>query len=294
MISILIPTYNRSCHLLAKILAQQCSLVDGLVWEIIVIDDGSSDAAAIASNKWCAQIEGVRLIWQKPNIGRSAIRNRAVSEAKGDWLLIVDDDVMPTNENFVAKYVRLAHKDRYDVICGGVNALSKKEDETNLRWIYDAYGEELNSLEHRKANPYACFTTQNFMARRSVFDQVRFDESLKQYGYEDALFGIELERKGLRIRHTSNPVEHLGLEPNREFVEKSELALQNLRRLGAPMTQRASVALWRSKLERNHLGWLIRLWHWCFGRLERKLLCSKYPSVHVFQLYKLGYYSRLK
>ena len=293
MLSVLVPTYNRNCHLLATILAQQCAKIDGLEWEVVVVDDGSTDAAAMASNRWVRQIEGVRLVENGRNVGRAAIRNRAVELSKGDWLLFLDDDVMPADERFVERYVKVMAKDKWDVICGGVKALSKKEDETSLRWIYDAYAEEKMTLEWRRANPFMCFTTQNFAARRTVFDKVRFDETLKQYGFEDALFGIELGEKKFRIRHSNNPVEHLGLEPNAEYLHKTELAMQNLHQLGAPMTERAPVAKLFTKLCGWHLYWPLRLWHALFGGLERRLLCSRYPSVHVFQLYKLGYYATI-
>lgn len=293
-LSVLIPTYNRNCYLLAKILSQQCSAISDMDWEVVVIDDGSTDASAKASNRWLSQIEGVRFIESPENVGRSRIRNMAIDESGGEWLIIVDDDIMPADEHFVEKYVKLARRDKWDVICGGVNALHRKEDETSLRWIYDAYAEERLTLDKRRAAPFACFTTQNFMARRTVFDTVRFDENIHRYGYEDALFGISLEKHKFRLRHTSNPVEHLGIEPNDVYVGKTEQALETLFDLGEPMTSRARVSVAVTNLRRKHLLWLVRLWHFLFCKMERRLLCSKYPSVHVLQLYKLGYYSQLK
>ena len=292
--SVLIPTYNRNCYLLAKILSQQCSAISGMDWEVVVIDDGSTDASAKASNRWLSQIEGVRFVEAPQNVGRSRIRNRAIDEARGKWLVFLDDDVMPANERFMEKYVKMAQRDKWDVVCGGVNALHRKEDESSLRWIYDAYAEEQLTLEKRRVQPFACFTTANFMARRSVFDTIRFDESLSQYGYEDALFGILLEKHKVRLRHTNNPVEHLGIEPNDVYVRKTEQALENLYRLGEPMTSRARVSVAAGNLRRKRLLWLVKVWHCLFGKMERRLLCSKYPSVHVLQLYKLGYYSQLK
>lgn len=294
MISIVIPTYNRSCYTLVQILAQQCGLVPDLQWEVVIVDDASTDASVRGINKMCAQIDNVRIVQLDVNLGRAAVRNRAVDESVGEWIVFLDDDVMPADERFVLRYVKMARKGRYDVVCGGVNAVHKKEDETSLRWIYDAYGEGKHSLQWRREHPYQCFSTANFMIRRSVFDHVRFDETLQKYGYEDALFGIRLEEEKVRLRQTGNPVEHLGLEPNEVFVRKTEQALVNLHSLGVPMTSRATVSRTLAKIEKWHMRWALTLWHKLFGRLERKLLCSNYPSVHVFQIYKLGYYADLK
>lgn len=294
MLSVIIPTYNRNCYLLGKIIAQQCAAVEGLEWEVVVIDDGSADTVAKASNVWLKDIDGVRYVEMPNNVGRACIRNRAVDVSRGDWLVFLDDDVMPSDEHFIERYVRSARRGKYDVVCGGVNAVHNKEDESSLRWIYDAYAENRLTVERRRQNPYDCFTTQNFLARREVFMRLRFNENLKLYGYEDALFGIQLQTEGFSLRHINNPVVHLGIEPNEVFLRKSEMALVNLCHLGSPMTDRARVSVFKRRLQSRHLLWCVKLWHRLFGRLERALLCSKFPSVHVFQLYKLGYYSLLK
>ena len=43
MISILIPTFNDDCVALAHAVTSQCRDMQGLEWELIVGDDGSTD-----------------------------------------------------------------------------------------------------------------------------------------------------------------------------------------------------------------------------------------------------------
>ena len=50
-LSILIPTFNDECHALVSALALQAQAVEGLQWEILVADDGSTDAHVVAANK---------------------------------------------------------------------------------------------------------------------------------------------------------------------------------------------------------------------------------------------------
>ena len=50
-LSILIPVYNDSARELVAELQRQAQAVEGLRYEILVVDDGSTDEAAIAANK---------------------------------------------------------------------------------------------------------------------------------------------------------------------------------------------------------------------------------------------------
>jgi glycosyltransferase involved in cell wall biosynthesis len=86
-ISALIPTYNRRVQVLRAI---QSVLAQTLpVDEIIVVDDGSTDGTAEAIRAHYGQ--AVRVVGQE-NAGVSAARNRAIREARGNWLAFLDSD----------------------------------------------------------------------------------------------------------------------------------------------------------------------------------------------------------
>ena len=50
-LSILIPTYNYCCLSLVESLHAQATAQDGLSFEILVADDGSTDAATVSANR---------------------------------------------------------------------------------------------------------------------------------------------------------------------------------------------------------------------------------------------------
>jgi glycosyltransferase involved in cell wall biosynthesis len=87
LFSVVIPAYNRAYALptaLGSVLGQSCQ-----DFEIIVVDDGSSDNPA-------AVIEDIadpriRLIAQE-NQGASAARNRGIDEARGQYVAFLDSD----------------------------------------------------------------------------------------------------------------------------------------------------------------------------------------------------------
>ena len=73
-ISILIPTYNDRCAPLVETLQQQACTLD-INYEIIVADDGSTDAGVLSANRSINQLPCCRMIECRENRGRAAIRN---------------------------------------------------------------------------------------------------------------------------------------------------------------------------------------------------------------------------
>jgi glycosyltransferase involved in cell wall biosynthesis len=85
-ISVVIPTYNRLKTLIPAVesVLNQTSSVD----EIIVVDDGSTDAT---SGEICRCYPQVKLI-QQSNLGVSAARNAGIKQASFDWIALLDSD----------------------------------------------------------------------------------------------------------------------------------------------------------------------------------------------------------
>lgn len=85
-ISVVIPTYNRKRLLLRaveSVLAQTFP-----AYEIIVVDDGSTDATREALRPYGKRI---RYIYQEKS-GVSAARNSGITTARGDWIALLDSD----------------------------------------------------------------------------------------------------------------------------------------------------------------------------------------------------------
>lgn len=85
-VSVIIPTYNRAGvvpEAVRSALAQE-----GVEVEVLVIDDGSSDATEAALAPWMDRIRYIR----KENGGVSSARNRGIREATGDWIAFLDSD----------------------------------------------------------------------------------------------------------------------------------------------------------------------------------------------------------
>ena len=87
--SIIVPVYQVESYLnqcLESVLRQTFS-----DFELILVDDGSTDGSAAICKEYAQKDDRVRLI-QQPNGGLSAARNTGISEAKGDYLIFLDSD----------------------------------------------------------------------------------------------------------------------------------------------------------------------------------------------------------
>jgi len=85
-ISVVIPVYEGAAFVADAVASVRAQTVS--VSEIIVVDDGSTDATAEVVR---AQGEGVRYLHQE-NRGPAAARNRGVAAAGGDWIAFLDAD----------------------------------------------------------------------------------------------------------------------------------------------------------------------------------------------------------
>ena len=120
----------------------------------------------------------------------------------------------------------------YRVICGGIlyHDAPPGDPDKLLRWKYGKWREQRKASEKNK-NPHEWFSTFNVLIEKTVFSKIRFNEELKQYGYEDTLMGYQLKKAGIEILHIDNGLIHEGLETNKEFLNKTKLGIENLSKL---------------------------------------------------------------
>ena len=88
-ISVIVPVYNTEKYLdecIQSILNQSFTN-----FELLLIDDGSTDRSGAICDQYAAKDERVR-VFHKENGGVSSARNVGLDEAKGEWIAFVDSD----------------------------------------------------------------------------------------------------------------------------------------------------------------------------------------------------------
>ena len=286
-ISVLIPTYNHVCVALVKGLAQQLEAVGG-DYEIIVADDGSTDTATVAENQVINTLPHCRYIVREENVGRAAIRNFLVGEARYAYVLFIDSDMTLISDDFIRRYL---DNDCDTVIDGGVAIHGDEEAlKGNLRYRYEKAEEARHTAPERQKTPYQHLHTANLFVRRDLMLKHPFDERFRHYGYEDVLLGKSFRQQHVAIAHIDNPLGFCTFETNADFVAKTEEGLRTLGQFRDDLRGYSRLLTLISNIHIPAVLTVIRLWHRLFGRLERRNLCGNRPSITVFKLYRLGYF----
>lgn len=297
MLSILIPTYDYDCLRLVTDLQQQCEELQAEVgaemfdYEIIVADDAGKNKAITERNELVELLPQCRYVKMQANVGRALLCNWLFEEASFEYLLLIDADAEVCTSDFIRTYWQ--QRQEADVLVGSIRTPKTAPRGHELRLKYEQAAEKKRSASYRNAHTSANFSTFNVWINHKVTDQHNFDERCIEYGYEDALWGLNLVQAGISILHIENPLIHTGINSNESFLANSEAALRMLHRLGAPMTDFAGVSIAHQKLCRSPFRKLFSGIFTMAAPLMRRNLLSRWPSLLVFQIYKLGYYDQL-
>ncbi|HUQ90956.1 MAG TPA: dolichyl-phosphate beta-glucosyltransferase [Bryobacteraceae bacterium] len=94
-VSIVIPAYNEEKRLPASLDAVLAYLATRQFsfWEVLVVDDGSSDATAQCVSGYAASHPGVRLLSNPGNRGKGYSVKHGMLAAEGEWILFTDADL---------------------------------------------------------------------------------------------------------------------------------------------------------------------------------------------------------
>jgi glycosyltransferase involved in cell wall biosynthesis len=288
-LSILIPTYADSPEPLITVLLQQHCTIP---FEIIVQIDGVDHL--LLHQPWIKAFSAhpkVTILQTNLNKGRASTRNALATHANYSHLLFLDADTLPIHANYLQVYAQ--HLEQ-SLICGGTRYLFKWNRLLNLRYRYGKQAEETTAIERNKA-PYSSFSSNNFIIHKNIFDTITFDNNIKNYGHEDTLFGWQCQQQEINILHIDNAVYHEGLESNAMYVSKTETALQTLFALRSShphLHTRLTHTLQRLSKHGWQLGLLYCLLP--FKTVFKIYIIYLFPSVFLFNLYKLLYYYSLK
>ncbi len=286
MLSILIPIFNFDVRPLVNDLHSQCEKA-GSAYEIVCFDDGSSSEFK-QKNQEVGNLTNVLYQEMPQNLGRSAIRNALGRAARFDYLLFMDCDSRVVSPDFIHNYLQHAAPER--LVYGGRSYadLPPTDPALYFHWHYGRQREQRTAAE-RSRSPYHSFMTNNFLIPKQLFLDILFDETLRQYGHEDTLFGMELARRQVPIVHIDNPLEHIGLESVDVFLRKTEQGIENLVRLRNQGKNVETKLL--STYDLCEKWGLTATIAYIFNKIKRLVvnhLRSKSPSLKWFDFYKLG------
>ena len=185
-------------------------------WEFLVIDNASTDAtpALLATGEWRPAGVDVRIV-REEKLGLSNARNRALQEARGEYILFMDDDETP-DPAWLASYEQVMREHQPDALGGCIEVYF--EDGARPRWLQDELLGFLGKLDHGEARWLTERSTPifggNFAFHRSVFECIgNFDARLGRQGTaniggEDTEIYRRLLEHDCRVRWVPQAVIH--------------------------------------------------------------------------------------
>ena len=183
-VSIIVPVFNAEQYLdkcLASILSQRMKS-----YEVILVDDGSSDSSPLICDRYSATDSRFRTI-HKPNGGVSSARNTGLNLAKGEYIMFVDSDdaLLPD----ALENMTRSHSGE-DLILGGysvfVGGVPTRNVHPYMKHVYR--GQEMTSFfdDNIRRNCEMLDAPWAKLFRRKALGALRFCEDLSYA--EDKLF----------------------------------------------------------------------------------------------------------
>ena len=204
-LSVIIPSYNRRDRLETCLNALMLQTLNPDAYEVIVVNDGSTDDTKKYLNKLKKQWSQLMVIHQE-NTGQGLARNKAINKAKGQVLLFIGDDIYG-NENFLECHVQF-HQDNPDnkFACLGLTKWFPTHEITRFMiWLESKHGPQFsyNELTPSQELSFWYFYTSNISLKKDLIAGNKFSAKFKAYGWEDIEFAYRLEKEaGMKIIFT--------------------------------------------------------------------------------------------
>jgi GT2 family glycosyltransferase len=205
-VSIIIPTRDR-VDLLRRCLESIEALTSGSDFEILVVDNGSSDLEAL---QYLGSIRH-RVIRDDGAFNYSRLNNSAAKQACGDYLLLLNNDVEILDGEWLS--AMLEHAQRPEVGAVGAKLLypdGRIQHAGTILGIGSIAGHSHRFLEHATDTGYSNFTNivRNYsavtaaclMVRRNVYDEIGgLNEADLAVSFNDVDFCLRLRERGYLV-----------------------------------------------------------------------------------------------
>lgn len=200
MFTVVIPTRDRSPYLAETLEALASQEEVRGAFEVVVIDDGSSDDTAdlLAAERWSA----LDLRWQcQDGLGPAIARNRGIALAHGERVLLLGDDTRPIPGALAA------HLEAADGRQIGVQGHIDWDPDAPITPVMNFLAPAgpqfyFKGLREGEPIPYTAVLGSNFSAPTAWFRDDPFEEGFPDAALEDTELAYRMERKGRRAIYT--------------------------------------------------------------------------------------------
>jgi GT2 family glycosyltransferase len=201
-LTVVIPTYNRSDLLGGCLRALLDQTLPANRYEILVVDDGSTDSTPQVVKEIGAPESRLRYLRQE-NKGPAAARNYGVREARSGLIFFTGDDCI-ADRNLLAQHVEAHDLQRDVAVVGHISWDPEVEITPFMSFLEEGVQFDFGSITDAEDAPFWCFYSSNLSIARRWLDEVGgFDEDFRYAVWEDTELGYRLHQRGLRLVYRS-------------------------------------------------------------------------------------------
>ncbi len=187
---------------MGRFLPSLASQTVGCAYELIVVDNGSSDDTAAVVKELARRSPRLRFLIE-PRPGPGHARHAGALAARGRVLLFMDDD-MEAEPFLLAEHLRIHEREPGVCVLGQViSAPVRHPFARMMAWIYD--GPRM-SLVGRTPSALDCWGGHLSLERQTYFSVGGFDPALASRAAEDLGLGLKLVERGVPLRFAQNAV----------------------------------------------------------------------------------------
>lgn len=217
MVSIIMPAYNAAPYIESAIRSVMSQTY--LHWELLVLDDGSTDETARLVQALVAEDARVRYLPNLSNIGVAKTRNRGMDLAKGQYIAFLDSDDIWLPNKLEKQLTQLQHM-HADMICSSYSIIDAVGNRIKRDYLVP---EKIMLKLLLKENVIGCSTV---LFSRAVLEHYRFKET---YFHEDYTLWLDLLLNGYTIVGCTEVLAHWRYIANSRSFNKANGAKKRWR-----------------------------------------------------------------
>ncbi len=197
-LSVVISTYNRKEIMQRVLFALDSQTIPPEAYEVIVIDDGSSDGTGELVNLLIKKVQiNLKYIYQD-NSGTATAKNRGINESRADLILILNDDAIAHNhllEGHIQTHTNLSIEKL--AVLGNFDWDRNLIDNPFMMFMAKNTRLFEYPIMQKGFYDYMHFYTCNIsMARKRFIEIGLFDENFRLNTYDDLELGYRHEKNG--------------------------------------------------------------------------------------------------
>lgn len=200
-LSIIIPTYNRKDILEKCLLALKDQDCQRTRYEIIIVDDGSSDDTRGMLDRLPPETDLKVKYYRQDHKGPAAARNLGIKKAEGMIVFFFGDDMMASRE-LIKEHMEYHGRFQADnvAVLGNISWPPGTKLSPFLKWLECGAQFGYSLIKNPGDVSYKFFYSSNISLKKQfLLDYGLFDEDFRYAAYEDIELGYRLKKHGLRI-----------------------------------------------------------------------------------------------